>query len=381
MDIPLNIDSTPPLVSIIIPHHSGDEILRNCLESIAAHKGEYPIETILVDNGSIDGSVDHALERFPEIHVMRLPRNEGFAVACNRGIGKARGKYVVLLNDDAEVTEGWLEPMINLMESDSSVGVCQPKILSLEHTGKFEYSGAAGGMMDLFGLPFAKGRLFDDVEEDLGQFDESTEIFWASGVAMFMRKSALDETGLLDELFVSYMEEIDLSWRFHLLGYKVIYVSQSVVFHRGGYTLERKSIPRMYYNHRNSLIMMIKNLGLLNLLWIFPIRLILEVGIVAGAGVRNRRRMFAQAMALGYLFTHIPTILGKRRRVQRLRRKPDSYVLSRQYWGFVSLEYFLLGKKKAAELRNFEEMMKRMRIPAESQAREAPEKSDRLHAG
>lgn len=376
MDDSFNIDSQPtPLVSIIIPHHAGKEILRNCLESIATHKGEHPIETILVDNGSSDGSVDYALEQFPEVHVMRLPQNRGFAVACNIGIERARGKYVVLLNDDAEVAEGWLDPMIRLMESDSSVGVCQPKILSLEHTEKFEYSGAAGGMIDVFGLPFAKGRLFDYVEEDLGQFDESTEIFWASGVAMFMRKSALDETGLLDELFVSYMEEIDLSWRFHLLGYKVIYVSQSVVYHKGGYTLERKSVPRMYYNHRNSLVMMIKNLGILNLLWIFPIRLILEVGIVAGAGIRNRRRMVAQVMAYGYLLTHIPTILRGRRRVQRLRRKRDSYILSRQYWGFVSLEYFLLGRKKVTELRSYGKMMKRMRIPAESQTTKTSERA------
>jgi GT2 family glycosyltransferase len=381
MDVHMQIDSQLPLVSIVIPHHAGEEVLHNCLESIATHKSEYPIETIVVDNGSSDGSMGLALEQFPEVNVIRLPQNEGFAIACNRGIEKACGKYVVLLNDDAEVTEGWLEPMIQLLESDSSVGVCQPKILSSEHVHRFEYSGAAGGMIDVFGLPFSAGRLFDHVEGDQGQFDESTHVFWASGVAMFMRKSALDETGLLDELFVSYMEEIDLSWRFHLLGYKAIYVPQSVVYHKGGHTLERKSIPRMYYNHRNSLIMLVKNLGALNLFWIFPIRLILEVGILAGAGVRNRRRMLAQIMAYGYLLTHIPTILRERRRVQKLRRKPDSYILSRQYWGFVSLEYFLLGRKKVAELRNFEKMMERMRIPGEGQTAETPEKSNKTPAG
>jgi len=377
----VNEDSgSSPTVSIIIPHQAGKEMLCRCLKSVLAYSGEIDSEVIVVDNGGTDGSIQAATEQFPSIRVIRFPENRGFAVGCNEGIKKARGKYVILLNDDAEVCEGWLESVIAFMESDTSVGACQPKILSLEDKHKFEYSGGAGGMIDIFGLPFAKGRLFDDMEEDEGQFDEPTEIFWASGVAMFLRKSALDETGLLDELFVSYMEEIDLSWRLHLQGYRIVYVPQSVVYHKGGYTLERKSIPRMYYNHRNSLIMMIKNLSLLNLLWIFPIRLILEVGIMAGAAVRNRRRMLAQILTYANLLTCIPTILRKRRQVQRLRRKPDSYIFYRQYWGFAALEHFVLGRKKVAELRNFEKMMKRMRIPVEGQTTETSEKSERTPA-
>jgi len=370
----------PPFVSIVIPHYAGSEILRRCLHSIEAYTKGYAFETVLVDNGSSDGSVKPEASEFRDVRIISLPENVGFAPGCNRGIKEAKGKYIVLLNDDAEVSEGWLEPVIELMESDTSIAACQPKILSSDQRDQFEYSGAAGGMIDIFGLPFSKGRLFDHVEKDTGQYDNPTKVFWASGVAMFLRTSALKEAGLLDEFFVSYMEEIDLSWRFYLLGYIVAYVPQSLVYHKGGHTMERKSIPRMFYNHRNSLIMMLKNLSLKNLFWIFSIRLLLELGIAAGAAVRNRRRLVAQFLAYCSMLYHFPFILRKRREVQQTRRMPDSYILSHQYWGFVSLEYFLLGRKKVAELRKYEKMMKGMRIPVEGQTTETSEKSERTPA-
>ncbi len=379
-----------PLASIIIPHYAGEGILCRCLEKIIANTRECPYEIILVDNGSIDGSVETASERFPDVRVLRYPENNGFAIACNRGIEAARGKYVILLNDDTEVGDNWLAPVISVMESDESIGACQPKVRSLERPELFEYSGAAGGMIDIFGFPFAKGRIFDDLEEDRGQYDEPTRAFWASGTAIFLRKSALDESGLLDEFFKCYMEEIDLCWRLHLLGYKVVYVPHSIVYHKGGHTLvhtsikggkrirandplaEQKSgagdsklilLTYMYYNHRNSLIMLLKNLSLRHLIWIFPIRLCLELTVIAGAAIRNRRRMLAEIMALSYLISHVPTIIGKRREVQRLRRRPDSDVLSYQYWGLVTMEYFLLGRKKATELRSYQKMMERLKLP------------------
>jgi len=353
-----------PFVSIVIPHYAGSEILRRCLHSIKVCTKGYAFETILVDNGSSDGSVKPETSEFRDVRVIRLPENVGFAPGCNRGIREAKGEYIVLLNDDAEVSEGWLEPIIELMESDRSIAACQPKILSSENRDTFEYSGAAGGMIDIFGLPFSKGRLFDHVEKDTGQFDNPTKVFWASGVAMFLRASALKETGLLDEFFVSYMEEIDLCWRFYLLGYIVAYVPQSVVYHKGGHTMERKSIPRMFYNHRNSLVMMLTNLSAKNLLWIFPTRLLLELGIAAGAAVRNRRRLAAQFPAYCSMLYHFPFILRKRREVQQTRRMPDSYVLSHQYWGFASLEYFILGRTMVANLRNYGKMMQKMNLPS-----------------
>lgn len=362
-----------PLASIIIPHHAGKDVLCRCLDSILAHTHGYPYEIILVDNGSTDGSIELATRRSREIQIIRLTENLGFAVACNRGIENAHGKYVVLLNDDVEVGENWLAPVIDFMESDESIGACQPKILSLANPKIFEYSGGAGGMIDIFGFPFAKGRLFDDVEEDTGQYDEPTRVFWASGVALFLRKDVVIEAGLLDELFVSYQEEIDLCWRLHLIGYGVSYVLESVVYHKGGFTLERKSVQRMFYNHRNNLIMLIKNLALHNLLWIFPIRLFLESGVIAGAAVRNRKRMIAEVLALGYLISHIPTITRKRREVQEIRRRLDSYVTAKQYKGFIALEYFVLGRKSVHELRGFARMMEGMLMPSASKTSTMPE--------
>jgi len=337
-------------VSIIIPHTTGTEILIRCLEALGGDFGDPAAEIILVDNGSSDGSVAKAEGRFPSLRVLRLEENQGFAGGCNRGVEIARGKYVLLLNDDTEVDANCVKELVRTAEADPTVGACQPKIRSLRDPSHFEYSGAAGGLMDVYGYPFSRGRLMDHVEADEGQYDEPAEIFWASGVCMLIRKSVLDEVGTFDETFFAYMEEIDLSWRILLGGHRIVYVPTAIVYHIGGYSLERKNVKRMFLNHRNSMIMLAKNYSLRSLLWIFPVKIVLELFIFAGALVRNPRRSQAVVLSFGWIATHIPTLLRLRAAVQARRRVSDREIISRLYPGMAPIWYFLFGIRQVTDL-------------------------------
>lgn len=348
-----------PLVSIIIPHTAGTEILIDCLESLGGANGDHPSEIILVDNASSDGSVAAAKERFPHIRVLSLETNEGYAGGCNRGIEVAKGEYIVLLNDDTKVDPDCLSELVKTAEADPTIGACQPKIRALREPENFEYSGAAGGLMDVYGYPFSRGRLMDYVEKDEGQYDEPVEVFWASGVCMLLRKSVIDEVDPFDETYFAYMEEIDLSWRVHLGGYKVVYVPTSVVYHIGGYSLERKNVRRMFLNHRNSLITLAKNYSARSLLWVFPIKIALECFICVGALFRNPRRSEAVLLAFGWLLTHIPTVLRLRRSVQSKRRVSDEEILSRLYRGMAPIWYFVFGIRQVTDLPDIDVVLHR----------------------
>jgi GT2 family glycosyltransferase/SAM-dependent methyltransferase len=341
---------TDPLVSIIIPHTAGTEILVSCLEALHRDGGLGHAEVILVDNASSDGSVPAAKKRFPELRVVGLLENQGYAGGCNRGIEVSRGRYVILLNDDTEVDIGCVRELVRVAEEDPSVAACQPKVRSLRDPTRFEYSGAAGGLMDLYGYPFSRGRLMGHVEVDEGQYDDPAEIFWASGVCLLVRKSVLDEVGAFDETFFAYMEEIDLCWRIHLTGRRIVYVPTSIVYHIGAYSLERQNVRRMYLNHRNSIIMLLKNYSLASLLWVLPIKIALELFIFAGALLRNPRRSQAVLLSFAWLLRHGSTLRRLRAETQALRRVPDEHVRRHLYRGMAPLWYFLFGIRHANDL-------------------------------
>jgi GT2 family glycosyltransferase len=342
--------SSSPRVSIIIPHLSGYEHLATCLEAVGATISD-DVETVVVDNGSVDGSVEAARRRFPWIRVLRSERNLGFAGGCNLGIRETRSKYIVLLNDDTRVAPGWLEALLSEADHNSRLAACQPKLLSVQEQDRFDYSGAAGGLIDIFGYPFALGRVFDTVETDHGQYDGSRPIFWASGTAMLLRRSALEEVGLLDERFFAHMEEIDLCWRLHLCGYEVRSVPVAVVYHRSGATLAAGAFLKKYLNHRNNLVMLLKNYGLASLLWIFPIRLALEVvTLLYAIASRDFGRAGAVIAALGYLLTHPYTLWTQRRAAQSVRRAGDGKVMEKMYRGSIVWSYFVRGVRRAADL-------------------------------
>jgi GT2 family glycosyltransferase len=272
-----------PKVAIVILNWNGRKFLEQFLPFVNAT--EYGnVELIVADNGSTDESLTFIRQAYPALRIIQLEKNYGFAKGYNEALRQVEAEYFVLLNSDVEVNPHWLQPMVELMESDKTIAACQPKILSYAKPGFFEYAGAAGGWLDKYGYPFAKGRVFDICEEDHGQYDQSEPIFWASGAAMFVRSKVFREMKGFDEYFFAHQEEIDLCWRMQLAGYKIYSCPSSVVYHVGGGTLPRGNSLKTYLNFRNNLIMLSKNLPIGKKLWVFPVRNLLD-GISAWKGL------------------------------------------------------------------------------------------------
>lgn len=248
-----------PKVAVVILNWNGKKYLEKFLPSVCA--STYPnLEIIVGDNASTDESVIYVQENYPSIRIISTFRNLGFAGGYNHVLKKVEADYYVLLNSDVEVTDHWIEPVIQLMESDPIIVAAQPKILSYKDKSKFEYAGAAGGFIDRFGYAFCRGRIFDALETDLGQYNSASEIFWASGAAFFIKKAVWDESGGLDHHFFAHMEEIDLCWRLKNKGYKIMYCPDAEVYHVGGGALSVESPYKTYLNFRNNLVMLQKNL-------------------------------------------------------------------------------------------------------------------------
>lgn len=339
-----------PRFSVVIPNFNGLVYLKDCFNSL--RKSDYPnLEIIMVDNGSTDESVAFVERNYPEVKIIRSETNLSYSGGNNLGIQHVTGEYVVLLNNDTEVTPGWLDPLLEEFESNNQLAACQPKILSMNDRTMFEYAGAAGGFMDRLGYPFLRGRIFDTLEEDTGQYDDPVNLFWTSGAAMAIRKRVLNETGLLDEDFVLHMEEIDLCWRMHLLGYRLSIRPDAVIYHHGGGTLGAEKMSKMYFNHRNSIFMLFKNYSLKRLLWILPIRFILDTVLVVKSAIAfDWKRSLAVIKAYLWLLIHPRLILRKRRATQKLRRTDDRDIDPYLLNGSLVLRYYLLGKKTFTEM-------------------------------
>lgn len=247
-------------VSVVILNWNGAEMLRTFLPSVVKYTNPELTEVCVADNGSTDNSVDIVRNEFPSVRLIPFKDNYGFAEGYNKVMNNVDTDYVVLLNSDVEVTEGWIEPILSYMESHKDVAACQPKILSYHDKKKFEYAGASGGYIDKYGYPFCRGRVFDSLETDNGQYDTPADIFWASGAAMFVRREVYVAVGGLDPKFFAHMEEIDLCWRLLSRGYRLVCIPESKVYHVGGATLKKENPKKTYLNFRNNLLMMYKNL-------------------------------------------------------------------------------------------------------------------------
>lgn len=275
-----------PLVAIVILNWNGRAHLQQFLPSVLCttyrnHK------VIVADNASIDDSLPFLNAHYPQLAVLELEKNFGFAKGYNEALKKIEADYYVLLNSDVEVTPGWLQPLIALLEQDDSFAACQPKILAYKQKNRFEYAGAAGGWIDAFGYPFARGRIFDICEEDRGQYNQTQPVFWASGAALVIKRAAFDAVQGFDETFFAHQEEIDLCWRLQLRGYKIFCCPNAVVYHVGGGTLPRGHSRKTYLNFRNNLMMLAKNLHRSEVWWKIPFRLCLDLisalkGLLAG---------------------------------------------------------------------------------------------------
>lgn len=264
-----------PKVAVVILNWNGQKYLEQFLPSVTATTYS-DVAIIVADNNSADNSVTFLKEHYPQVHIIQLDQNYGFAKGYNEALKQVQADYYVLLNSDVEVTPGWLEPMVRLLEEDKNIAACQPKILSWHNKTMFEYAGAAGGWIDKYGYPFAKGRVFDICEEDKGQYDKTEPVFWASGAALFIRSTVFQQVKGFDEYFFAHQEEIDLCWRIQLNGFSVYACPASIVYHVGGGTLPKGNSLKTKLNFRNNRIMLSKNLPLRKKIWIMPVRNFLD---------------------------------------------------------------------------------------------------------
>lgn len=243
--------------AVVILNYNGAGMLRRFLPSVIKYSPEASI--YVADNGSSDESCDVVRNEFPAVKLMVLDHNYGFAEGYNRALAQVDEEYAVLLNSDVEVTRGWLSPMTQFLDSNPEVAACQPKLLSFKQKDFFEYAGAAGGFIDKWGYTFCRGRIFNTVERDSGQYDDTTDVFWATGAALMIRNEVYKNNGGLDGRFFAHMEEIDLCWRLRSRGYRIACVTQSHVYHVGGATLKKENPQKTYLNFRNNLLMIYKN--------------------------------------------------------------------------------------------------------------------------
>lgn len=250
---------TTPSVAVVILNWNGKALLEQFLPSVLQSKYDN-LQLIVGDNASTDQSVDFVKTNYPDVKLIINDHNYGFAEGYRKILEQVEADYYVLLNSDVEVPANWIQPVIDLMQTDPLIAVAQPKIKWQKDKSQFEYAGAAGGYLDLHAFPFCRGRLFDTVEPDLGQYNDQKEIFWASGAALFIKSKQWKEIGGLDPDFFAHMEEIDLCWRLKNLGYKVVYCPDAEVYHVGGGTLDANNPYKAYLNFRNNLIIMQKNL-------------------------------------------------------------------------------------------------------------------------
>jgi GT2 family glycosyltransferase len=247
-------------VAVVILNWNGEHFLRQFLPSVVKYSAIDGVEVWVADNGSTDGSKILINENFTSVKLVEFDENYGFTGGYNKALAIIKAEYFVLLNSDVEVTQNWISPIIEYMDSNSEVGAAMPKLLSYENRHLFEYAGAAGGFIDKLGYPFCRGRLLNTTEEDLEQYDKITDIFWATGACMFVRANLFLEMGGLDEDFFAHMEEIDFCWRIKNRGYKVVYIPNSKVYHVGGGTLPNNNPRKLFLNYRNNLYLLYKNL-------------------------------------------------------------------------------------------------------------------------
>ena len=264
-------------VSVIILNWNGKELLEEFLPSVVANTPSDIAEIIVADNGSTDGSVAMLLEKYPSVRLILLKKNYGFAEGYNKAISQTDAEYTVLLNSDIEVTTNWLDAPLAVLDGDEAVAAVQPKIRAQRNKEYFEYAGAAGGFIDIYGYPYCRGRVMSVVEKDNGQYDTQADVLWATGACLFIRSEVYKKEGGLDPRFFAHQEEIDMCWRLRSRGYRIICAPESVVYHVGGATLNVESPRKTFLNFRNNLLMLYKNLPEKDLRHVFRVRFWLDL--------------------------------------------------------------------------------------------------------
>jgi GT2 family glycosyltransferase len=307
-------------------------------------------EVVVADNASKDGSVSWLQTNFPEIRLLVFEQNWGFCEGYNKALAALEAKYFLLLNSDVEVSENWLPPLRDFLEANPDFAAVQPKIRSWHEREKFEFAGAAGGMCDEWGFLFCRGRIFDELETDSGQYDNfPSEIFWASGAAMLVRADLFKSFGGFDADFFAHFEEVDWCWRLQNAGFKIGFVPQSLVYHVGGGTLPVGSYRKTYLNFRNNLACMIKNLPSEGLLPKMFLRFCLD-GIAGTRFFLQGKFSFVKAIIFAhfYIYANLKNLLKKREIARGFAK--NKHLPPTMLRGSIVYKYFLQGKKRFSEL-------------------------------
>ena len=322
-------------IAVVILNWNGVKLLEQFLPSVMLYSPEATI--YLADNASTDSSIEFVKTNYPDIKIIQNEGNFGYAQGYNVALQHVEEPYFCLLNSDVEVTENWLKPILEIFEKEKNVAIIQPKILDFKNKSLFEYAGAAGGFIDKYGYPYCRGRIFETVEKDNGQYNDFYEIFWASGACFFIRKEVFNRLGGFDESFFAHQEEIDLCWRSKNAGYKTYYTFQSIIFHVGGATLKESNPKKAFLNFRNSLLMLVKNLPEGKILPIIFTRLFLD-GI---AGIQFiLKGKFSHCWAIIKAHFHFYHLLNKYLK-KRTNNQTESYFKTNS----IVYNYFIKGGK------------------------------------
>ena len=330
--------------AVVILNWNGIKWIQKFLPTIIEKSNEANI--YIADNASNDESVDFVNNNYPSVKIIQNFSNEGYAKGYNDALKKLDEKYYILINSDIEVTDNWINPIINLMEQDASIAACQPKILDYTNRDNFEYAGASGGYIDNLGYPYCRGRIFSDLEKDVNQYDDIKEVFWASGACLFIRAESFKDINGFDNDFFAHQEEIDLCWRLKNNGFKVMVNPKSTVFHVGGGTLKSASPFKTYLNFRNNLFMLFKNLPFLKLLVTLLLRLPLD-GIAALTFIKKEKGILHVLSVLRahlVFYVSIPLLFIKRVRINQ----KDNLVGKSNF--SILYKYYIMGIKKFSEL-------------------------------
>jgi GT2 family glycosyltransferase len=347
-----------PKVAIVILNWNGIKHLRQFLPSVLSSICPN-LEIIIGDNASTDGSVEFIEQEYPSIRIIKNDQNYGFTGGYNRVLSQVKADYYILLNSDVEVYPGWIAPVISLMESDPLIAVAAPKIKSYLQKDHFEHAGAAGGFIDKFGYIFCRGRMFYEIEQDKRQYQQSDEVFWASGAAMFIKKHCWEEANGFDDSFFAHMEEIDLCWRLKNIGYKVMYCAESEVFHLGGGTLNVENPFKTYLNFRNNLSLLKKNLPFWRAMYIIPIRICLDLMAIFRF-LNEGKRKDAWAVSRAHQYFVINLFKVRKSESLKVRKSEDNnadgklpsahFPLKGIYKGSIVWEFFVKKKKHFTDL-------------------------------
>ena len=336
-------------VAIVLLSYNSLELVKKFLPLIVETIPNSPdYQVVLVDNASVDDTYNYVAEQHPDVRLIQLQINKGFTNGYVESLSQIDAEYYVLISSDIEVSPNWCEPIIQYMDEHPDVAVCGPKIMSYDRREEFEYAGAAGGFIDHLGYPFCRGRMITDVEKDEGQYDNIQETFWASGACMLIRAELYHEAGGLDNDFYAHMEEIDLCWRLKNMGHKVMFYPHSKVYHMGGFIIQYGSPGKVFRNHRNNLIMLLKNLPPYRSLWLISLRFVLDFVALLKMYADGQFKASTGINKAHFQFLiHLPKWLKKRREVRKLVKNPNTFGI---YPKSLIVAYFLRGKRKFSEL-------------------------------